>query len=243
MFESFERLAQDKSSRGLSLLNDCKTLARTIKAYRDPSIPSLSLASLPTKQVADKLVAGYFRTTESLFRVLHIPSFQQDYDKFWSMFRDMAHCPATSFHLQMKLVMAIGAATYDREFSLRNSAIQWVQEATTWVTASSSKSRLNISVLQILILLCLARETTGIGADLVWISAGSLLRTAISMGLHRDPRKLPHMSLFNAEMRRRLWNTIIEVGYVFNPSPRSTIVLKIISEGSTTPQCFTKLTT
>ena len=45
----------------------------------------------------------------------------------------------------------------------------------------------------------------------MWISVGSLLRKAVHMGLHRDPIHLPKRTIFAAEMRRRLWNTILEI--------------------------------
>ncbi|PNP59968.1 hypothetical protein FNYG_14705 [Fusarium nygamai] len=65
--------------------------------------------------------------------------------------------------------------------------------------------------LQIMCLLHLARQTAGFGADLVWISSGTLFRTAMYMGLHRDPMHLPKVPVFEAEQRRRLWGTIIEL--------------------------------
>ena len=119
--------------------------------------------------------------------------------------------PATAFLVQLKLVLAIGATTYDEQFSLRASAIQWVYEAQTWFSEPEFKSRLSIQALQTNLLLLLARETAGVGGDLIWISAGALLRTAVYMGLHRDPACLPKRTTFAAEMRRRLWNTILEI--------------------------------
>ncbi|ETS73650.1 hypothetical protein PFICI_14596 [Pestalotiopsis fici W106-1] len=107
--------------------------------------------------------------------------------------------------------MAIGAVLYDNNFSYRKNAIAWVREAELWLSVPRSKSRLTVSGLQIMILLCIARETTGLGADLIWITVGSLLRAAISMGFHRDPKRLPRTSLFQEEIHRRLWNTILEV--------------------------------
>ncbi|KAH8203722.1 hypothetical protein TruAng_002135 [Truncatella angustata] len=211
MLESFERLVQDKSSQALTMLSECKSLARNIKAHRNPDISVLSLASLPTKEIADRLIDGYLRSSESIFRVLHIPSFKREYQGFWSAVADGTSNTPAVYRLQVKLVMAIGAATFDKDFSLRATAVQWVQEAETWLSRPSSKSRLSIPALQATILLHIARQTTGIGADLIWISTGTLIRTAIAMGMHRDPKKLPKTSLFSTEIRRRLWNTILEI--------------------------------
>jgi hypothetical protein len=211
MFANFERLARSNESGALSLLSECKALARKIKVSREPSTTTETSTSFPSKDVADQMVNAYFRTFESTFRVLHIPSFWKDYEAFWASSEDMTQTPVTPFQLQVKLVMSIGAVLYDRDFSYRKNAIEWVREATVWLSVPRSKSRLTVSGLQVMILLCIARETTGLGADLIWISVGSLLRTAISMGLHRDPKVLPKASLFQEEMHRRLWNTILEV--------------------------------
>lgn len=116
-----------------------------------------------------------------------------------------------AFVVQVKLVLALGVEAYDDDFSLRESAIRWIYEGQTWFSAPTLKSHLTIQSLQSKTLLLLAREKANVGADLVWISAGSLLRTAVYMGLHRDPVDLPKRSVFAAEMRRRVWNTILEV--------------------------------
>jgi hypothetical protein len=84
-------------------------------------------------------------------------------------------------------------------------------EAQTWLSEPKFKSRLSIQSLQTKLLLLLAQETVGVGGESIWISAGALLRKAVYMGLHRDPGYLPKRATFAAEMRRRLWNTILEV--------------------------------
>lgn len=149
----------------------------------------------------------YLRTSEALYRVLHIPTFRTDYDAFWVSDTD----PDAAFLIQLKLVLSIGAITYDDHFSLRASAIHWVHEAIHWLSKPDFKSRLNIQSIQTDILLLLARESVNVGGELVWISAGALFRTAVCIGLHRDPAHLSKRTGLAAEMRRRLWNTILEI--------------------------------
>lgn len=196
-----------ETSRAILGIQRCKSLARTIKFQRTPAARRLPpIPDLPPKDVADALMECYLRTIETVYRILHIPTFRRDYAALW----DSDVQPNAAFLVQLKLVLAIGAAMHDTKFSLRPSAIRWVYEAQSWVSDPAFKSRLNIQTLQISLLLLFAREATGIGEDMVWVSAGSLLRTAIHMGLNRDPSHLPTRSLFAAEMRRRLWNTILE---------------------------------
>jgi hypothetical protein len=73
------------------------------------------------------------------------------------------------------------------------------------------KDRLNINGLQVHCLTLLARKIFSIGGELAWMSMGLLIHQAMQIGLHRDPKYLPPMSVLQAELRRRLWATIVEM--------------------------------
>ncbi|KAK2855646.1 hypothetical protein FQN49_004980, partial [Arthroderma sp. PD_2] len=207
IWEMVEPHLRKGESDTFSNIEKCKSLARTIKARRVPTGPLTPKADLPSKEVSDELVDCYLRTTESIYRVLHVPSFRKDYE---ALFLSEAE-PNTAFLVQVKLVLAIGAVTYDENFSLRILAIRWIYEAQTWLSEPKFKSRLGIQSLQSHILLLFAQEMVGIGGDPIWVSVGALYRRAIYMGLPRDPANMPTKTLFAAEMRRRIWNTILEV--------------------------------
>ncbi|KAI0551228.1 hypothetical protein F4679DRAFT_582703 [Xylaria curta] len=207
MLELFENQSKDAKSEAMAVLNRCKALARTIKAKRNPGIINKLGTSIPTRDVADKLVDAYLRTMETVFRVLHVPSFRREYEQYWAA----PEAAAMPFVIQLQLVMAIGATIQDESFSMRTLAVQWVTEAQYWLLGPPAKGKLTIMGLQIMVLLTIARETASVGGDLVWIHVGSLLRSAFYMGLHRDPSRLPKMSRLDAEVRRRLWNTILEL--------------------------------
>jgi hypothetical protein len=162
---------------------------------------------LPSRDVCDALVDCYFRTFERIYRIMHIPSFKKDYDIFWNS--GNRHDPM--FLVQLKLVLAIGCATYDDSLSLRSLAVRFIYEAQTWLSEPEYKARLGIPFLQAHILLLVARELLGVDGGMIWIAAGTLIRTAVYMGLHRDPIQIPSLSKFASEMRRRLWNTILEI--------------------------------
>ncbi|KAK6392511.1 hypothetical protein LTR65_003642 [Meristemomyces frigidus] len=198
---------QDEASPAVQGVQKSKSLARIIKAQRSPPWPSPPTAELPAKALADELLDCYLRTTETFYRILHVPSFRIGYDALWTS----STKPDVAFLVQVKLVLAIGATVYDEQFSLRSLAMRWVFEAQTYLSGPEFKARLSIQSLQTGLLLLLARETADVGSEGVWISAGELLRSAIYMGLHRDPAHLPKRTFFAAEMRRRLWNTILEL--------------------------------
>ncbi|KAI1371457.1 hypothetical protein F4677DRAFT_450430 [Hypoxylon crocopeplum] len=207
VLEIFDQQVREKKSESVTRVNKCKSLARSIKAQRTPELNFKFGTNIPPRDVADRLVDGYLRTSESVFRILHVPFFRKDYENFWSS----SDSVDLSFVILLQLVMAIGSAVYDELYTMRKSAVQWVYEAQCWLISPVPKTRLTLPGLQVMLLLTLAQQTASVGPDLVWIPVGQLMRTAIYMGLHRDPKKLPKMNRYRSEMRRRLWNTILEL--------------------------------
>jgi hypothetical protein len=182
-------------------------MAKRIKALRAPTWPTPLTTELASKALCDNLVECYLGSMEKAYCILHIPTFRKKYDALWTSDDESDR----DFVAQLKLVLALGATTYDDSFSLRPSAVQWIYEVQTWISEPEFKSRLGIQFLQTNILLLLAREMVSVGGESSWIACGSLLRTAVSMGLHRDPALLSKASTMAFEMRRRLWNTILEL--------------------------------
>ncbi|OAA38462.1 Transcription factor [Beauveria brongniartii RCEF 3172] len=207
IFETIDAQLQERGAEAWAGIARCKGLARFIKARRSPPWPPTKLSALPEKPLADRLVENYLQNTESLYRVLHIPTFRKQYDALWAA----GAVPDAAFLVQVKLVLALGAITHDEAFSLRTCAMQWAYEAQLWLTEPKFKARLDIQTVQTNILLLFAQEQLGIIADSMWISVGWLIRRAMYMGLHRDPARLPERTVLTCEMHRRLWNTIAEL--------------------------------
>ncbi|KAK4183413.1 putative transcription factor [Podospora australis] len=203
-----KKIESDKDSEVYFLLKKCKDLCKVIKSRKASSSIRLQLgADIPPESTARRLMEAYFRTFESVYRILHQPTFWQGYHRFW----ENRNSVSTAFIIQFQLCMAIGTCFQDDVVALRPSASQWIYEAQAWLASPQEKSRLNMTGLQVMCLLHLARETCGVECDLTWISAGHLLRTAMYIGLHRDPDNLPGTSVFRAEMSRRLWATVLEM--------------------------------
>lgn len=192
-------------------LEECKAISRAAKAtpHNLYLLNPHFRESVPPRDVCDKLVALYLRTSESTYRILHVPSFQREYNQYWV---DPVGT-GSPFIIKLLLVMSIGAIYYQEPDSAhwRGQALQWVFAAQSWLATPFEKKRLHISGLQIHCLILIARLDNGVAGDLIWNSAGALIRTAFQMGYHRDPKFLPHMSTLHAELRRRLWATVLEL--------------------------------
>lgn len=204
-------MTDEASKEVREVLEKCKRMARAAKAERpmkwhmNPNFKDY----IPPRELADKLVNNYLRTCESLYRILHIPTFKRDYEDYWQD----PEGASTTIAVTMLLVMAIGTCFHQEEGNdeLRSMAQQWVYSAQSWTAAPFEKSRLHLPGIQIHCLLLLARQTNAVGGDMTWTAAGTLLRTAFSMGFHRDPKNFPKIPIFIAQMRRRIWATVLEM--------------------------------
>lgn len=119
--------------------------------------------------------------------------------------------------VKMSLVMAIGTtfAHFDSEAEINHLwrlAQTWIQNAQWWLTGPNEKTTYNLDGLQVFCLLIIARQATfNCRGATSWLSSGSLLRAAVTMGLHRDPKLFSGLSLFQKEFRARLWATVLEL--------------------------------
>lgn len=165
-----------------------------MKASRPSRCLSYSEPSLSTKDFADQMTRLYISRFESAFRILHIPSFWTEYEQYWSNPAEAAN--ASKFKVQ--LVIAVGSSLYPESCNtakIQSAACQWVYAAQNWLSGPMEKDRLGISALQVQCLLILARQTLSIGGDLIWIAMGTVVRTAMQVGLHHDPKHITRVTI------------------------------------------------
>ncbi|KAI2468611.1 hypothetical protein F4781DRAFT_422513 [Annulohypoxylon bovei var. microspora] len=194
------------------LLQKCKNMARCTKIGRPSrwlSRPDFDLEP-PSRELADAMVTLYFQSFESTYRILHAPTFWSEYQRYWD------HPESVTIDLRLKVLLVIGIGSslsehIESDAVFRNMVNQYVYAAQMWLSGPLEKDRLDITGVQIYCLTILARQIFSIGGDLVWVSVGSLIHIAMQIGLHRDPKHLPAMPMLQAEIRRRLWATVIEM--------------------------------
>jgi hypothetical protein len=187
-------------------------VARAVKAQRPAnSYPVLDFRSqVPPRETVDVLVGHYFRLFESTHRILHRHSFYRDYENYWNN----PSAVDASFIVKLLLVISIGTIFCIEDadgITFRNMAPQWISAAQTWLDSQFQKAKLNLASIEVQCLLFLARQVHSYDNDSLWVSSGSLIRSAMRVGLHRDPSHFPKISVFHAECRRRLWATVLDV--------------------------------
>ncbi|KAL2845039.1 hypothetical protein BJY01DRAFT_183957 [Aspergillus pseudoustus] len=211
-FDALRRDLQSGKTEVTETIAECKKLARGIKTQR-PSrkcLPADIHRSLPERQILNELVELYFMTFELCYRILDYQSFMAEYDAYVNRPTGVE----SPIVLQLLLIMTIAAPMHGNGNVRRDVAAKarsWLELAQGWLSAPLEKDRFTLSGIQLHCLLLLSRQVNQIGADLVWISAGSLTRMAMQMGFYQDPDFLGEMTVQQKETRRGIWYTILEM--------------------------------
>ncbi|KAF5973496.1 hypothetical protein FBULB1_8242 [Fusarium bulbicola] len=179
---------------------------------------------LPARRTCDSLVDAYIKTLESVLRIIHVPSFLREYEHFWEDAASAVSTADETFACKLLLVAALGSITFnptesqqDQATSSREHSNNWISYVKDWLARKSVKGmRGDLSMAQIACLLALTRHThhqDSAPMGVAWLSEGhGLTHMAVQMGLHREPRvRSPNMSVKEAEIRRRLWATMLEL--------------------------------
>ena len=147
-------------------------------------------------------------------RVLHRPTFMRQYEKLWlNNESEIASSSSTIAQLTSLMTRAYlldetkGANEYEAHNPyLKETAINHVQ---AWLDELGRKQKTEISTLQVEILLLLSSGVRR--PERLWTTSGALVRSAMIMGLHLDPANIKSISLYQMEMRKRLWATVLEL--------------------------------
>ncbi|EXU99401.1 Zn(2)-Cys(6) zinc finger domain protein [Metarhizium robertsii] len=177
-------------------------------------VDTQSLVNLvPQQEVVDVLVQAYLDYVEVTHRVLHIPSFYRQYNRYWETSEETSE----NFLVQLCLIMAIASATRHEAATLVASpepiemAKKWIQAAEIWLNSQHTTSVESLPSLQTQCLLLIAKRANYIHETGLWASTGTLIRWAMAAGYHREVGPEAPISPFHREMRRRLWATITEL--------------------------------
>ncbi|RDW87005.1 fungal specific transcription factor domain-containing protein [Aspergillus mulundensis] len=178
---------------------------------------------LPPKAVCDHLLTVYAATFERIYRVLHMPTFRRLYEEFWScqMPTDCQPPPApmARFLPQLAAVLAIASMLASQAYRETHAAIlagfdafvipslrMWRIHATR-NRAGGQESE--FAAIQTRTLLLLAETLRCDAPAKLHSDSMMLLYQAMNSNLPRAPCTSPNLSAFEAEMRRRVWVTIV----------------------------------
>ncbi|KAF8542980.1 hypothetical protein BDD12DRAFT_774351 [Trichophaea hybrida] len=172
-----------------------------------PPTKRVLLSLVPKKPVVDRLVDCFFTHHARLYCVLHRVSFYKQYEDFW---RDTSEVDVLWLGLLM-IVMSIAIKIYDLSGESLSelpagSMEMWLafrNASEQCLVVGDYTKKLYIHTVQTLILLSVSSTQED-----SWFQLGSVIRIAMSIGLHRDSGQFSDISLGEGEIRRRLWTLI-----------------------------------
>lgn len=175
------------------------------------------LAMLPEKSVIDRLVLRYFTSNSPSQHVIHRPIFNKEYHQFW---QDPSKTSLNWIAL-LFMITSLGIffssfqAPHELECDSNMPALdrfRQYRDAAGWALIYGKYTQPTLTTLQAFVLY--------VESEFIWnrrtqmncyLLAGTLIRLMLKMGLHRDPSKLPNISPYDGEMRRRLWNLAVQI--------------------------------
>jgi hypothetical protein len=170
---------------------------------------------LPTRDIADRQVNLYIKTFETTYRILHVPTFMEEYNKYW----DDPQNARRGFVRLLFVVIASVSCLCPRETTSyvgdssqeREKAIRLIDSSDSWLEKQSLKHP-DLTIFQIRCLSLIAKQMNQIEMKAYYTYAGTLLRSGVTAGLHRDPDLMSkNPSSFDKEMRRRIFATMLEL--------------------------------
>ena len=205
-------------ARLATVMHDLRELHDSVKQHHRLKQPPGNYTDdirhlIPPEAACLALTRLYFDNTEHCFRTLHRPTFQAQLGAF---FEGFDRRPDPWFLPQLVCVLSIAILLGTSEMSAFLAAdgrlVQIsVEHVMKHLASVGAKARKSIEYFQTNFLVLLLRWMRVDRLEEIWDASGSVLRQALLEGMDRDPTELhKQFSPFQAEMRRRLWMSIVE---------------------------------
>ena len=178
------------------------------------------LAQMPKRTVTDKLVSRYFNSYDPAVHILHPNSWNRVYEKHW----ENPESTGPAWLGQMFAILCLAMHSYHRmddeppEYRGKSLALAAHYRALTGqclLLADFTKPVNHMIETMVLHLHCEYARTRDAEVG-VWVLVGMIVRLAMRMGYHRDPKYYPNITPFQGELRRRVWTFIRQSDLLFS---------------------------
>ncbi|KAH0831476.1 hypothetical protein AYO21_06395 [Fonsecaea monophora] len=183
------------------------TQPQSVSSISEPSL------QLPPFDVCERLVVLYFDNLEHCFRILHFPEFR---DQLRIYFSRGEHACRFGFVPQLVgvLALAVTLGTH-RECEAARSCLaikpdNALQLMKDFLRGLRDTERYRLPALQVKMLLSICSWLNLVPMDDLFRLNGELLRDALVMKMDQDPSTIAGITVFEGELRRRTWMTIVE---------------------------------
>ncbi|KAI5370690.1 hypothetical protein Slin14017_G015690 [Septoria linicola] len=176
---------------------------------RPLSLAQILLKWLPSRPECDRRLASYFRAQSIVAPFVHVQQFHKQYEAFWG--DRYATSPLWISILFSILYLSERTGVLVPPVSPRFS------HAATQCLALGQYHRPRQFAVEAITVFIQARLTDGL--DLcreLGMLLGIVVPLAYTLGYHREPQQLKHITAFEGEMRRRTWSLILQLD-LLNP--------------------------
>lgn len=175
------------------------------------------LATLPDKAIVTRLMNRYFNSNSPSQHIVHVPTFLREYNDFC---KDPQSAP---LHWIALLYMILALGTFFSSFSAPQELesdspvpaldrFKQYRGAAGWALIWGKYSQPGPYTLEAFMLYVEGDFVTNRENRMnCYLLSSVLIRLMLKMGLHRDPSKLPGITPYDGEMRRRLWNLAVQI--------------------------------
>ncbi|KAJ0120813.1 zn2cys6 transcription factor [Diaporthe amygdali] len=197
-----------------ALQEESKRALAPISVFTDSMLPVQKRMAdiLPGKAICDRLLEAYISMSEGIYRVIHVPTFKAEYEAFWAQTG-----VSDGFLPRLMCMLSLGARFETENRGLSRDRADGINAPTAcaltraWLDGLRGKQLVDMDTLQCEVLHLHASRMMLSRNQESWAQLGFIVRMAMTMGLHRDPDEFPQIRPFYAELRRRLWYTIVDM--------------------------------
>ncbi|KAK0651866.1 fungal-specific transcription factor domain-containing protein [Cercophora newfieldiana] len=175
------------------------------------------ISMLPNKAIVDRLIQRYFGASSPAQPLVHRPTFVKEYNEFW---KDPYNAPMEWIALLL-MILALGTffSIYVSPHEVENAhspppmdVYRRYRAAAGWALVAAKYTSPSHPKMQAYLLYVVAEFVTNRASSAnCYVLSSVGMRLMLQMGLHRDPDKLPNISPFEGEMRRRMWHLATQI--------------------------------
>ncbi|KAL9111375.1 MAG: hypothetical protein Q9227_004252 [Pyrenula ochraceoflavens] len=217
MQDQIDRVAANKAARPTELSTSGPALL--FGASSPPSKDDI-LRQIPSRYMTDMLVARYFNTFDPAVHILHLPTFQKQYNKHWENPKETSLVWVAMLFAICRMAMYSYHRDGDEPPEVRGKCLDMAANFRTQMThclISADYTKPHNFLIETLVFHLHGEYIQNQEADAsVWVLVGMIARLAMRMGYHRDSKWFPNITPFQGEMRRRVWTFVRQSDLLFS---------------------------
>lgn len=192
------------------------------------------LLHLPPKTDIDRAVATWFNSADPLKLILHAPTFQQEYRRFWQNQNDVS----TAWLAVLLAVAGVGTETSGQ---LRHDQTSLAQaedfrRLTCHALVLADYTSTQPYIIEALMMHVKSLMLKGHEVDgQIWMLCGAFTRLSTRAGYHRDPTSNTNIAPLDAEMRRRVWMCVCEMDILISYQAGSVSIINQQKQDTSPP--------